>query len=206
MTALDAPTPTTFPAAGTPFLTPIERPRKLVWKAAFFFMRRRFGKVMGPASVFSARMPFAFASFYGKVGKLDKKLVVPGDTALLVREQVAALNGCLFCMDATKAAALQRSDGAAAKLEALGDYRTSERFSDAERAVLDYVTELTRTKTVSNETFAALARHHGEREICDIAWLVASEHLYNLSNLALNVGSDGFCEMLANEPPRPGRR
>jgi hypothetical protein len=27
-------------------------------------------------------------------------------------------------------------------------------------------------------------------------WLVASEHLYNLNNIALNIGSDGFCAMI----------
>jgi hypothetical protein len=55
------------------------------------------------------------------------------------------------------------------------------------------VTELTVTKEVKPETFERLARFYGEREICDIVWLVASEHLYNLSNIALNIGSDGLC-------------
>jgi alkylhydroperoxidase family enzyme len=197
MTALDAATHITVPAAGAPLLPPVERPSKLVWKVAFFFMRRKFGKVMGPAGVFSARMPFAFTSFYGKVPKLDNQLAIDEDTALLVREQVATLNRCLFCMDATKATALRKSEGLAAKVEALGSYRSSDRFSAAERAALDYVTELTRTRSVSDETFAALKRHHSEREICDIVWLVASEHLYNLNNLALNIGSDGFCDLLA---------
>jgi hypothetical protein len=37
--------------------------------------------------------------------------------------------------------------------------------------------------------------HFSEREICDIVWLVASEHLYNKTNVGLNIGSDGFCEV-----------
>lgn len=52
-------------------------------------------------------------------------------------------------------------------------------------------------RRVSHATFAALAEHHSEREICDIVWLVASEHLFNLSNIGLNIGSDGLCERLA---------
>jgi hypothetical protein len=45
---------------------------------------------------------------------------------------------------------------------------------------------------VAPETFARLRRHYGEREICDIVWLVASEHIYNLTNIGLNIGSDGL--------------
>ena len=58
---------------------------------------------------------------------------------------------------------------------------------------------MTTTKHVDEATFAALGRHFSEREISDIVWLVASEHLFNLNNIALNIGSDGFCAMLEPE-------
>jgi AhpD family alkylhydroperoxidase len=183
----------------TTLLPPVENPKNPLWKLGFYLMRRKFGAVITPASVWSARMPLAFTSYYGKVGRLDKKLDLSADLALLIREQVATVNGCLFCMDATKANALRRSPESVAKLAALDDYGTSARFSAAERAALDYVTELTRTKTVSEVTFAELARHYSEREICEIVWLVASEHLYNINNIGLNIGSDGFCDMLAKQ-------
>jgi len=48
---------------------------------------------------------------------------------------------------------------------------------------------------VKPETFARLASFYSEREICDIVWLVASEHLYNINNVGLNIGSDGMCEL-----------
>jgi hypothetical protein len=70
-------------------------------------------------------------------------------------------------------------------------------LTDAERAALDYVTEVTNEKYVRPDTFAALARHYNERGICEIVWLVASEHLYNINNLALNIGSDGLCKVPA---------
>ena len=82
----------------------------------------------------------------------------------------------------------------AAKLDALGDYQTSPLFSDAERAALAYATELTEDRHVSPDTFAELARHYSEREICDIVFLVASEHLYNVNNIGLNIGSAEMCE------------
>lgn len=184
-----------------PLLAPIEHPKNVAWRIGFFFMRRKFGKVMGPAGVFSARMPLAFTTYYGKVGRLDKKLTLRSETALVIREHIATINGCEFCMDATKANALRRSPEEAARFADLTQYRTSPRFSDAERAALEYVTEVTATKHVSQATFAALARHFGEREICEIVWLVASEHLFNLNNIALNIGSDGFCAMIGHEQP-----
>jgi alkylhydroperoxidase family enzyme len=176
-------------------LPPVEHPKSLIWKAAFYFMRRKFGKVLKPASVFSARMPLGFTSFYGKVNKLDKKLVLPEATVHVIREQVATLNQCLFCMDATKAAALASSDRSAARFDELHAYRTSDLFTDAERAALDYVTEVTTDRAVTRATFDAVQRSYSEREICDIVWLVASEHLYNMNNLALGIGSDNFCDM-----------
>jgi len=40
-----------------------------------------------------------------------------------------------------------------------------------------------------------MARHYSEREICEIVWLVASEHLYNMTNLGLNIHSDMLCDI-----------
>ena len=180
------------------YLAPVEKPRGLVLKLVYFFAKRQFGKVATPITVFSSRLPTAFLSVYGKVSKLDKKLQLPSATATLVREQVASLNTCLFCMDAARWFAIKESPTNGPRFDALADYRTSPLFTDAERAALDYATELTTEKAVDPETFARLARHYREREICEIVWLVASEHLYNVSNIGLNIGSDGLCELASS--------
>jgi hypothetical protein len=52
-----------------------------------------------------------------------------------------------------------------------------------------------RSQQVQPATFARLSRHYNEREICDIVWLVASEHLNNMTNIGLGIGSDGRCEL-----------
>ena len=177
------------------YLPPIERPRGLLLRIVYFFSRRQFGKVPTPIAVVSARMPAGFLSFYGKVSRLDKKLKLPSQTALLIRERVATMNTCGFCMDTTRWYAIRESLENAARFDALPKYRTSPLFTDAERAALDYASELTTNKQVSPDTFAQLAHHYDEREICDIVWLVASEHLYNMSNVGLNIGSDGLCDV-----------
>lgn len=180
------------------YLAPIEKPRGLVLRLVYFFARRQFGKVATPVAVFSARMPTSFLSFYGKVSRLDKKLRLPSELAVLIRGRVATINGCLFCMDAARWFAMRESTSNAARFDDLPRYRTSPLFIESERAVLDYVTELTEEKEVRAETFAEVARYFSEREICDIVWLVATEHLYNMSNIALNIGSDGLCEVPVN--------
>jgi len=166
----------------------------MVMKLAYHFTRQQFGKVLTPLKVHSARLPAAFGLFYTKIGKLDKKPTLPPETAMLIREKVARINVCLFCMDIGRAFTIEASMNEA-KFDALDQYRTSDLFSDAERAALDYVTELTRDKKVNTGTFAEMARHYSEREICEIVWLVASEHLYNLTNLGLNIHSDMICNI-----------
>ena len=163
-------------------------------KLAYYFTRRQFGKVLTPLKVHSARLPPAFGLFYTKIGKLDKKLTLPPETVLLIREQVARINVCLFCMDMGRSFTIKASMNEA-KFDALEHYRTSHLFSDAERAALDYVTELTKDKQVNPNTFARLSAHYAEREMCEIVWLVASEHLYNMTNIGLNIHSDMLCDV-----------
>ena len=177
-----------------PFLSPIEKPRGLMIKLAYYFTRRKFGKVPSPIGIHAARLPPAFGMFYGKVAQLDKKLELPRETIFLIREQVARLNICLFCVDIGRVFATESAMNVD-KLDALDRYRDSPLFSDAERATLDYVTELTRDKKVQPSTFAGMSRFYSERAICEIVWLVASEHLYNLTNLGLNIHSDMLCDI-----------
>ena len=65
--------------------------------------------MLTPLKVHSARLPSAFGLFYAKIGKLDKKLTLPPEMVLLIREQVARLNVCLFCMDIGRAFTIKAS-------------------------------------------------------------------------------------------------
>ena len=180
------------------FLPPIEKPKGLILKLAYYFTRRQFGKVLTPLKVHSARLPPAFGLFYTKIGKLDQKLTLSPETCLLIRERVARINICLFCMDIARSFTIKASMNEA-KFDALEQYRTSPFFTDAERAALDYVTELTKDKKVNPDTFARMSRHYSEREICEIVWLIASEHLYNMTNIGLNIHSDMLCDISRKE-------
>jgi alkylhydroperoxidase family enzyme len=139
-----------------PFLAPVEKPKGLMLKMAYYFARRQFGKVPTPMKVFYPRMPAAFGLFAAKISKLDKKLLLPPETAMLIREQVARINVCLFCMDIGRSFVIKASMNEV-KFDALDQHSTSSLFSDAERSALDYVTELTRDKKVAPSTFARVS-------------------------------------------------
>jgi alkylhydroperoxidase family enzyme len=175
-------------------LAPIENPTGLLMKLVYAMARRQFGKVLTPLKVVSARMPLAFGLFTSKISKLDKKLQLPPETAMLIREQVARINVCLFCIDIGRWFTIKASMNQA-KFDALEQYRTSPLFADAERAALDYVTELTKEKKVSPDIFARMSGYYSERQICEIVWLVASEHFYNMTNIGLNIHSDMLCDI-----------
>jgi alkylhydroperoxidase family enzyme len=181
-----------IPSLDEPFLAPVEKPKGLMLRFLYRMTRRRYGRVLTPLKVFVARMPLAFGQFVGKISQLDKRLTLPGETVMLVREQVARINVCLFCIDIGRYFTIQASMNQA-KFDAIDRYAASPLFNEAERAALDYATELTRDKKVNPKTFARLARHYSERQICEIVWLVATEHVYNISNIGLNIHSDLLC-------------
>jgi len=157
-------------------------------------MQQQFGRVITPLKIHWARLPPAFLQWATKINELDMMLQLPPQTALLIRGQVARLNVCLFCIDANRYAAMQMYKNEA-KVDALNQYRTSPLFTDAERAALDYTTELTKEKKVNPTTFTRLRRYYSEREICEIVYIIASEHVYNMTNIGLNIHSDMLCSI-----------
>lgn len=177
-----------------PFLAPIEDPTDPAMRQIYAMQQAHFGKVLTLSKVLHARLPIAFSQFIANVPMLDQQLALPAETAFLIRERVAQLDVCLFCIDSVRAATIRASMDQA-KFDALEEYRTSSRFTAAERAALDYVTQLTQDNKVDRATFDAMAEHFSEREICDIVYLVASEHLLNAMSNALNIRSDMICDL-----------
>jgi AhpD family alkylhydroperoxidase len=178
-----------------PFLPPIERPSGMMMKVVYYLSRRQVGEKFTPIKVFAARLPPSFGQLYGKVYSLDKKLTLPRETAMLIRARVAQINVCSSCIDINRYYALKASMNEN-KWNELEDYRTSLLFSEAERAALDYTTELTEEKRVDPSTFARLKGYFSERQICELVYLIASEHITNITNIGLNVHSDMLCDIV----------
>ncbi len=179
-------------------LQPIEAPKGLMMRLAFWMTRRRFGKVMMPMKVLYPRVPGLLKPSY-EIQKFEiNGLSLDHELHLLVATLTSQINGCGFCLDLSRAMSL-RLELPQEKFEAVGQYRTSPLFAERERAALAYVEEVTRHKRVSDPTFDALRRHFSEREIVEITWVNAVENYYNLINLPLGIESDGFCMLVRKQ-------
>ena len=74
-------------------------------------------------------------------------------------------------------------------------------YQESEKAALLFAQELTLEKKISDATFEQARKFYSERELVEIAWLVATEHYYNLMNLAFNIHSDNLCP-IGQQPTR----
>lgn len=181
-----------------PFLSPVEKPKGFFMKIAYFFTKRQMGKVISPLKIHSARLPFAFGKFYQNIPSLDKKLILSKEMIMLIRERVASINMCNFCIDLNQLVVISELMNKN-KFNDLRQYKTSPLFDEKERVILDYVSELTINKKVDQKTFTNLLPYLTEREICEIVYIVASEHLYNITNIGLNINSDLLCDAYLNK-------
>jgi len=150
---------------------------------------------MTPLKVVSSRVPFSFTLFSGKIDQLDKKLELSPETVMLVRQKVAEINVCLFCIDIGRSKTIASSMNQA-KFDTLAEYQTSSVFSEKEKVLLDFVTRLARDRKMEKELFDKLAQHYSERAICEIVWVTATEFYYNINNIGLNVHSDMLCDLV----------
>lgn len=176
-------------------LEPIEKPNGFMMRMAYWGIKRQMGKVMTPVKVVTARMPGSL-KFTNEIAKFEtKKIRLQPELHYLIVTLVSQINVCGFCIDLSRSMVL-RDNIDLRKFNALAEYRTNPIFSPRERAALAYVEEATRSKRVSDATFEELHKHFKDWEIAEITWLNALENYYNLINIPLEIGSDGFCSLI----------
>ena len=172
-------------------LEPIEKPRGLLLRLAYWVSRRQLGQVMSPLKVLYARAPKLTWTSAVIARTQEKGLSLDPGLRLLITTQSSLINGCRFCADLHLAQAVQARLGLE-RFKALPDFATSPLFSERERAVLAYTEETTRRRNVSPAVFEALRKHASEKEIVEITWLNAVGNFYNLMAVPLELESDGF--------------
>ena len=174
-------------------LKPIENPGNLLLKAAYWWSRREFGKVIMPMKVIYARHP-KLMWIANKIYQFqEKETSLEPALQLLIQTQVSFLNGCAFCNDISLAQAVQKNLGAE-RFFALGDEIESqtEVFSEKEQAVISFVNEYAKTRKVSDETFKGLQKFFSEKEIIEIVAINAFEQYFNAFAVPLGIESDGL--------------
>jgi alkylhydroperoxidase family enzyme len=175
-------------------LEPIDKPKGLMMRIAFWMTRRQLGKVLTSMKVLYPRVPEMLKLSY-EIQKFEMNGIrLEPSLHFMIATLASEINGCSCCVDLGRSMAI-REHLAMEKFNALSDYQTSPLYSDRERAALAYVEDATRHKHVSDATFETLRKHFSEREIVEITWLNAVHNYYNLINMPLEIGSDGFCEI-----------
>jgi alkylhydroperoxidase family enzyme len=122
----------------------------------------------------------------------------------LVELKGAQMIGCEFCVDL--GSQICRNSGLSdEELLALPRYRSSDLFTDREKAALDYTTGVMCTPVdVTDEVFARLKEHFSDKQIVEITALLTLVNVDRF-NAAFGIGSAGFSAgQVCVLPDRPG--
>jgi AhpD family alkylhydroperoxidase len=134
-----------------------------------------------------------------KPGRLDER------TRNLVELKGAQMIGCEFCVDL--GSQICRNSGFSdQELLALPNYRTSDLFTESEKAALDFAAAVMRTPVEMTDAVFERAQEHFSTE--QLVELTALMTLVNLDrfNAAFGIGSAGYSDgMVCAVPDRPQR-
>lgn len=180
-----------------PRLSPINNPKSIKLKFAYWYTNHLLGKVITPLKVHYARFPEGLG-LSREVVKTEELIDLDTRLKHLIKVYIATLNGCAFCIDIGKASA-QKQEVDTTAFEDLLRFEESQHFTKEEKAALRYVDEATRNNHVGDATFAKLKNYFSEREIVQITLLNAIENFYNLMNAPLNIGSDELCKIWSSK-------
>lgn len=156
-------------------------------------IRRRRGTVPEPVRLW-ARIPLAFLGFQLMLKVLERKRSpLDGKLRALVRTRIAQLNHCHFCVDLNASQALDRGVSED-QLNELAQFRESSRFSEAEKAALDYAEAVTGTAVeITREMGERLRKAFGDDAVVELAALIAHQNLSAKFNAALQLPAEGYC-------------
>ncbi len=164
----------------------------------FTRLRRRYGQIPEPARLWG-RMPKVFAALSLLGGALERRTsAIEPPLRDLVAARVAQVNRCAFSVD-LHSHALHERGVPWEKIGAIGDWRSSEQFSNRERVVLDYAEAMTRTDApVSADIVGAVKRHLDDEALIELTGLIAFQNMTTKFNNALDVPPQGFCSLATN--------
>lgn len=162
----------------------------------FWHQSRKYGQVLKPGLLWG-RSPLLFVAVAILYGVLDRRRS-PLDPVLrsLITVRVSQINWCRFCVD-LNSYTLAKRVRSTEKVEALAGWRASGVFDERERAALEYAEAMTYTdRGVTDEVMGALRKYFDEDAIVELTGLIAFQNLSSKFNSALDVPSQGFCQIV----------
>ena len=162
-------------------------------KVAYRMARRRLGRVPEPFAV-AARHTAVFAGMSGFEMALERAKRVSLRHKALGELRAAMVVGCEFCVDI--GSMIARESGLTDdELKDLVDWRSSERFSELDRLVLEYADALSNTPVeVADELFDGLRAHFDEEQLVELTAAIAWENWRARFNWAFGLGKEGYSE------------
>lgn len=128
------------------------------------------------------------------LGKATTDSTVPATTHHLIHLRASQINGCSVCVD-LHAREMKEAGEKDERIWAVGAWRESTYFTDAERAALDLAEHVTRladrTDPVPDEVWDAAADIYDEKELSSLLLSIAGINVWNRLNAAIRqpVGS-----------------
>ncbi|HTQ68416.1 MAG TPA: carboxymuconolactone decarboxylase family protein [Solirubrobacteraceae bacterium] len=166
-------------------------------------VRRKVGRDLDPIGVY-AHAPGMLVGYSMYEQATASQHTVPERLKILAVLKAAALIRCEFCADIGSAEA-RRAGVTEEQLLTLPRYRESGAFDELECLVLDFAVAMTRTPPeVGDGLFAELREHFDERQLVELANIVALENLRSRFNSAFDMTPAGFSEgMVCIVPESP---
>ena len=154
--------------------------------------RKQLGEVPEPFAVMAHHRKLFVLAARHELALQKAMHVVPPALVELAVYRTAWTVGCSWCVDF--GAMLQRLDGLDIdRLKEIGEFETSDRFTEAEREVIRYADAMTETPmTVTDEQVAALVEKYGNDGVLELTYQISHENQRARMNHALGITEQGF--------------
>jgi AhpD family alkylhydroperoxidase len=161
-------------------------------KLSYRYAKRRFGEVPEPFAIVANHPKLFVANVIAESVAAKASRVLPANVRDLAVYRVAWTIGCSWCVDF--GTMLARLDGLDIdQLKQIGDYASSARYSDDERAAIAYADAMSTTPPqATDEQVADLERRFGRDGLVELTYQIALENQRSRMNLALGITEQGF--------------
>ena len=170
-----------------------EDTRNPLVRAAYRESRRRYGKVMDPVRIY-AHHPKVLAGYAAVEMASERSDRVDERLKHLAEVRAAMVCGCEWCLDFASSISEEAGVGED-DLRELPTYKSSDRFSELEKLVLDYATGISRSPVdVPDALFDRLRAELDEAQLVELTHMIALENYRARFNWAFGIEGQGFSE------------
>ena len=136
-------------------------------------------------NAFGSDLAMKFAKHINSAGAVVTNSPLPAATQELVKIRASQINGCGMCLDMHTKDALHAGESQT-RLNLVAAWREATVFTEAERAALELTEQGTRiadSAGVSDDVWAAAAKHYDDDQLLALVCLIALINSYNRLNV-----------------------